>query len=371
MLIGVLKEIKTRENRVSMVPAGVEQMRAHGHDVMVETGAGIGSVFSDKDYVKAGATISPSPERVYDSCDMIMKVKEPLPSEYALIKKEQIVFTYFHFAASLELTKAIIESGCIAIAYETVERENGSLPLLTPMSEVAGRMAIQQGAKYLEKTFGGNGILLSGVTGVEPGTILILGGGVVGTNAAHVACGLGARVYLLDTNLERLRYLNDVMPKNCCPLMSSPAAIRKLLKVADLVVCAVLVAGAIAPKLITRDMLKLMKKGSVIVDVAIDQGGCVETAKPTTHDDPIYVVDGIVHYCVANMPGAVSNTSTQALNNATLPYAIEIADKGYKKAAKENPEIARGINIIKGKVTHKGVSKAFGMDYESLDSIIQ
>jgi alanine dehydrogenase len=287
-----------------------------------------------------------------------------------MIRKDQILFTYFHFAASLELTRAIIDSGSIAVAYETVERGNGSLPLLTPMSEVAGRMAIQEGAKYLEKTFGGKGILLSGVPGVDSGTVLIIGGGIVGTNAAKMACGLGAKVYLLDNNLERLRYLSDVMPKNCFPLMSSPATIRRLIKEADLVIGAVLITGAVAPKLVTRDLLKIMKKGSVIVDVAIDQGGCVETSRATTHDDPIFEVDGIIHYCVANMPGAVSYTSTKALTNATLPYALEIADKGYEKAARENPEIAKGINIIKGKVTCKGVAEAFGLEYESFDTLL-
>lgn len=299
-----------------------------------------------------------------------MKVKEPLPVEYPMIRNEQVLFTFFHFAASLELTRAIIDSGSIAVAYETVERENGSLPILTPMSEVAGKMAIQEGAKYLEKTFGGKGILLGGVTGVDSGTVLIIGGGIVGTNAAKIACGLGAKVYLLDNNLERLRYLSDIMPKNCFPIMSSPPTIRRLLKEADLVVGAVLIPGAVAPKLVTRDMLTLMKKGSVIVDVAIDQGGCVETAKPTTHDQPIFEVDGIIHYCVANMPGAVSYTSTKALTNATLPYALELADKGYEKAARENQEIAKGINIIKGKVTHKGVAEAFGLEYEPLNSLL-
>jgi alanine dehydrogenase len=341
MRVGILKEIKTKEHRVSMTPSGVEQMLAHGHEVLVETGAGDGSVFYNKDYIKAGATICNSPEEIYEKCDMIMKVKEPLPVEYPLIRKGQVLFTYFHFAASLELTRAMIDSGSISIAYETVELQNGSLPLLTPMSEVAGKMAIQEGAKYLEKTYG-----------------------------AKIACGLGAKVYLLDTNLERLRYLSDIMPPNCFLLMSSPATLRRLLKEADLVVGAVLITGAVAPKLISRDMLKLMKKGSVIVDVSIDQGGCVETAKPTTHDDPIYEVDGVIHYCVANMPGAVSYTSAKALTNATLPYALEIADKGYINAAKENPEIAKGINVFKGKVTHKGVAEAFDMEYEPLDSLL-
>jgi alanine dehydrogenase len=370
MRVGVLKEIKTKENRVALTPSGVEQMRLHGHEVLVETHAGDGSAFSDGEYIKAGAVICNTSKEIYQKCQMIIKVKEPLPVEYPMIRNEQILFTFFHFAASLELTRAIIDSGSIAVAYETVERENGSLPLLMPMSEVAGKMAIQEGAKYLEKTFGGKGILLSGVPGVDSGTVLIIGAGTVGTNAAKIACGLGAKVYLLDNNLERLRYLSDVMPKNCFPIMSSPATIRRILKEADLVVGAVLIPGAVAPKLLTRDMLPLMKKGSVIVDVAIDQGGCVETAKPTTHDQPIFEVDGIIHYCVANMPGAVSYTSTKALTNATLPYALELADKGYKKAARENQDIAKGINIIKGGVTHKGVADAFGLKYEPLDSLL-
>lgn len=371
MLVGVLKEIKRKENRVAMTPAGVELMVAHGHTVQVEATAGEGSGFSDQQYEKAGARINGSAEDIYRQCEMIMKVKEPLPVEYPMIRSGQVLFTYFHFAASEELTQAIVKSGAIAVAYETVERANGSLPLLTPMSEVAGRMAIHEGSKYLEKTYGGKGILLGGVPGVEPGTIIVIGGGIVGTNAAKMACGMGARVYLLDTNLERLRYLSDVMPKNCFPLMSTPATLRRLLRDADLVVGAVLIPGAMAPKLITRDMLSLMKKGSVIVDVAIDQGGCVETARPTTHDDPIYEVDGIIHYCVANMPGAVSMTSTVALTNATLPYALELADKGYKKAALENPELAKGINIIEGKITYRGVAEAFGLAYTPLGSILK
>jgi len=370
MQVGVLKEIKRKENRVAMTPAGVEQMVSRGHKILMETTAGEGSGFSDEDYEKAGAAITASPKEVYDSCEMVMKVKEPLPVEYDMIREDQIVFTYFHFAASEELTRAMITDKCVAIAYETVEKANGSLPLLTPMSEVAGRMAIQEGAKYLEKTYGGKGVLLSGVPGVDSGTVLIIGGGIVGTNAAKMACGMGARVYLLDTNLDRLRYLSDVMPKNCFALMSNPATIRSLLPKSDLVVGAVLIPGAMAPKLVTRDMLGLMKKGSVIVDVAIDQGGCVETAKPTTHDDPIYEVDGIIHYCVANMPGAVSMTSTIALTNATLPYALELADKGYKIAVRQNPDLAKGVNIIDGKVTYKGVAEAFGLEYTPLDAVL-
>ena len=370
MIVGILKEIKTKENRVAMTPAGVEQMIEHGHMVGVETTAGEGSGFSDRQYEKAGAKIVGTAQEIYAQSDMVMKVKEPLPMEYPLIRSGQILFTYFHFAACEELTKAVMESGCIAVAYETVEKANGTLPLLTPMSEVAGRMAIHEGSKYLEKTYGGKGILLGGVPGVEPGTIIVVGGGIVGTNAAKMACGMGAKVYLLDTNLERLRYLSDVMPKNCFPLMSNPATLRRLLPEADLVVGAVLIPGAMAPKLITKDMLKHMRKGSVIVDVAIDQGGCVETAKATTHDDPIYEVDGIIHYCVANMPGAVSMTSTMALTNATLPYAIELANKSHKKAAQENPELAKGINIIGGKVTYKGVAEAFNMEYVPLSSML-
>ncbi|MBW2177244.1 MAG: alanine dehydrogenase [Deltaproteobacteria bacterium] len=370
MQIGILKEIKQKENRVSMTPAGVEQMVAHGHSVTVETTAGDGSGFSDEVYVNAGAAIADSPQAVYSSCEMVMKVKEPLPVEYDLIREGQILFTYFHFAANEVLTRAIIDSKCIAIAYETVEKKDRSLPLLTPMSEVAGRMAIQEGAKYLEKTYGGKGVLLSGVPGVNSGTVVVIGGGIVGTNAAKMACGMGAKVYLLDTNLERLRYLSDVMPQNCFPIAANPAILRSLLAEADLVVGAVLIPGAMAPKLITREMLSGMKKGSVIVDVAIDQGGCVETAKATTHDDPIYEVDGIIHYCVANMPGAVSMTSTIALTNATLPYALLLADKGYKTAVMEHADLAKGINIIDGKVTYKGVAEAFDMDYSPLDSVL-
>lgn len=370
MKVGVLKEIKIKENRVSMTPAGVEQMVVHGHTVQVETTAGDGSGFSDAEYTAAGAAIAPSAREIYEKCEMVMKVKEPLPVEYPMIRKGQLLFTYFHFAASEELTRAIIDSGSIAVAYETVEKSNGTLPLLTPMSEVAGRMAIHEGAKYLEKTYNGKGILLGGVPGVEPGTVVVIGGGIVGINAAKMACGMGAKVYLLDTNLERLRYLSDVMPKNCFPLMSSPANIRKLLAEADLVVGAVLIPGAVAPRLITREMLSYMKKGSLIVDVAIDQGGCCETSRATTHDDPIYEVDGVIHYCVANMPGAVSMTSTVALTNATLPYALQLADKGYRTAVLENPELAKGLNIVDGKVTYKGVADAFNLQYEPFESVL-
>jgi len=369
MIVGILKEIKVEENRVSMTPAGVEVLRMNNHSVLVEKGAGVNSGFRNSLYEKAGAEIVATPKEIFERADMVMHVKEPLPQEYDLIRKNQIVFTYLHLAAAEELTHALIKSKSICIAYETIQCANGSLPLLTPMSEVAGRMAIQQGAKYLEMAQGGEGVLLGGVPGVDPGTVIVLGGGVVGTNAAKMACGLGAKVYLLDMNLERLRYLSDVMPSNCFLLMSSPATIRQLIKEADVVVGAVLVPGAKATKLVTRDMLKTMKKGSVLVDVAIDQGGCFETSKPTTHTEPIFTIDGVIHYCVANMPGAVAKTSTLALTNATLPYAVEIANKGWKKAIAENPEIRPGANVIKGKVCHKGVADALDLPLTPLEKI--
>jgi len=370
MKVGILKEIKVEENRVCMTPAGVEVMKQHGHTVLVEKNAGIGSGFDDKAYINAGADIVDTPEEIFNHAEMVMHVKEPLPSEYELIREDQIVFTYLHLAAAEELTNVLIKSGSINIAYETIQKQDGSLPLLTPMSEVAGRMAIQQGAKYLEMAQGGHGVLLGGVPGVDPGTVVVIGGGVVGTNAAKMACGLGAKVYILDMDLERLRYLSDVMPSNCFLLMSSPATVRKLVKEADVVVGAVLIPGTKAPKLITREMLKTMKKGAVIVDVAIDQGGCFETSKATTHSDPIYVVEGVVHYCVANMPGAVPKTSTMALTNATLPYAVEIANKGWHRVMRENLEIKLGANVVKGKVTYKGVSDAFDLEYTPIDDML-
>ena len=370
MIVGILKEIKAEENRVSMTPAGVEVMVQNGHTVMVETAAGGGSGFQDSAYAKAGAEIVATPAEIFKRADMVMHVKEPLPPEYDLIREDQIVFTYLHLAAAEELTKVLIKSGSINIAYETIQKTDGSLPLLTPMSEVAGRMAIQQGAKYLEMAQGGHGILLGGVPGVDPGTVVIIGGGVVGINAAKMACGLGAKVYILDMNLERLRYLSDVMPANCFPLMASPATVRKLIKEAVVVVGAVLVTGAKAPKLVTRDMLQTMKKGAVLVDVAIDQGGCFETSKATTHGDPIYTVDGIVHYCVANMPGAVAKTSTLALTNATLPYAVEIANKGWKKAMQESDEIKLGANVVQGKLTYEAVAEAFGLAYTPIEDLL-
>ena len=371
MIVGVLKEIKAEENRVCMTPAGVEIMRQNGHTVLVEKDAGKGSGFNNRAYADAGAEIVDTPKEIFKRAKMVMHVKEPLPPEYALIRKDQIIFTYLHLAAAEELTNVLIKSGSVSIAYETIQKADGSLPLLTPMSEVAGRMAIQQGAKYLEMAQGGHGILLGGVPGVDPGTVLIIGGGVVGINAAKMACGLGAKVYILDMNLERLRYLSDVMPSNCFLLMSKPTTIRRLIKEADVIVGAVLIPGAKAPKLLTRKMLKTMKKGAVIVDVAIDQGGCFETSKATTHGKPIYTVEGVVHYCVANMPGAVPKTSTLALTNATLPYAVEIANKGWKKAMKQNAEIKLGANVVKGKVTYRGVAEAFGLKYTSVERLLK
>jgi alanine dehydrogenase len=370
MIVGILKEIKTEENRVAMTPAGAEVMQRNGHTVLVEKNAGAGSGFEDSDYLAAGAKIIDSAEQIYKEADMVMHVKEPLPSEYDLIRKDQIVFTYLHLAANEKLTSALIKSQSVCIAYETIQRPDGSLPLLTPMSEVAGRMAIQQGAKYLEMAQGGHGVLLGGVPGVDPGTVVVIGGGVVGTHAAKMACGLGAKVYLLDMNLDRLRYLSDVMPANCSLVMSSPATIRDLITRADVVVGAVLLPGAKAPRLITKEQLKTMKKGSVLVDVAIDQGGCFETSKATTHSDPIFTVDGVVHYCVANMPGAVSKTSTLALTNATLPYALDIANKGWKKAMQDNRDIRPGVNVINGVVTCKGVSDALGLEYTSIEDLL-
>jgi alanine dehydrogenase len=370
MIVGILKEIKTEENRVCMTPAGVEVMISNGHKVMVEKGAGSGSGFEDTAYLKAGAEMASTALEIFEKTDMVMHVKEPLPPEYDLIREGQIVFTYLHLAAAEELTRALVKSKAVCIAYETIQKSDGSLPLLTPMSEVAGRMAIQQGAKYLEMVQGGHGVLLGGVPGVDPGNVVVIGGGIVGINAAKMACGLGAKVYILDMNLDRLRYLSDVMPANCFGLFSSPATVRDLIRTADVVVGAVLIPGAKAPKLITREMLKTMKPGAVLVDVAIDQGGCFETSKATTHGDPIYVVDGVVHYCVANMPGAVPRTSTMALTNATLPYAVEIANKGWKAAMQESNEFKLGANVIDGKITYKAVADAFGLDYTPIDELL-
>ncbi len=370
MKIGILKEIKTAENRVAMTPAGAEIMRAGGHILMVEKTAGAGSGFPDEAYAAAGAEIIEDPAEIYANADMVMHVKEPQSAEYNLIRKGQVIFTYFHFAPNEPLTRAFIRNRSIAIAYETVEGPKGDLPLLTPMSEVAGRMSIQEGAKFLERSYGGRGILLGGVTGVGPATVVVIGGGIVGTNAAQMACGLGAKVYLLDMNLDRLRYLSEVMPKNCFPMMSSPTLLRQLVLEADVVIGAVLVAGAKAPKLVTREMLKFMKRGAVIVDVAIDQGGCFETSRPTTHTEPVFEIDGVIHYCVANMPGAVPVTSTMALTNATLPYARLIADKGWKQAAIENHGVRTGLNMVDGMVTCKGVADAFGLDHTPVEKVL-
>ncbi|MBU0519914.1 alanine dehydrogenase [bacterium] len=370
MIIGVPKEIKANENRVALLPVGAEILVKNGHQVIVLEGAGVGSGFEDSEYRKAGAEIVKTAKEVFSRSDMIIKVKEPLEPEYKLIKKNQILFTYFHFAASETLTKAMIDSGAISIAYETMEAPDRSLPLLVPMSEVAGRMATQEGAKYLERTLGGRGLLLGGVPGVAPGEVVILGGGVVGTNAAKMAAGLGAHVTILDINLDRLRYLDDVMPANVDTVMSNPANIRAAIAAADLLIGAVLIPGAKAPHLVTRDMLKQMKPGAVIVDVAVDQGGCIETCKPTTHADPTFVIEGVLHYCVANMPGAVPYTSTKALTNATLPFALQIANKGYLKAAQDSEEIATGINVIDGKITYKGVADAFNLPYTPISDVI-
>ena len=370
MIVGILKEIKAAENRVSMTPAGVEVMLENGHDVLVETEAGMGSGFDDGAYREAGAEIVATPKEIYRRAGMVMHVKEPQPSEYPLIRAGQIFFTYFHFAASEQLTRAMIASGAVCIAYETIVGPDGSLPLLTPMSEVAGRMAAQEAAKYAERTQGGRGILLGGVPGVQPATVLVLGGGTVGTHAAQMASGLGAKVYLLDTNLERLRHLAEVMPKNCFPLISSPATVRELVQEADVVIGAVLLHGAKAPKLVTREMLKTMKPGAVLVDVAIDQGGCFETSRPTTHGEPIFEVDGVVHYCVANMPGAVPLTSTIALTNATLPYALQIANQGWQDVARNDPGVRAGLNVVNGKVTYEGVAEAFNMEMTPVQDVL-
>lgn len=353
-----------------MTPAGTEIMVHNGHQVFVERNSGAGSGFSDAEYIATGAEILETAAEVFKSSDMVMHVKEPQPEEYELIREGQIVFTYFHFAASEELTLAMIARKAVCIAYETIQDSDGSLPLLTPMSEVAGRMATQEAAKYLERPQGGRGILLGGVPGVDPGTVVVIGGGVVGTNAAQMACGLGAKVYLLDTSLPRLRYLSEVMPKNCIPIMSSPAKLRELITQADAVIGAVLLHGAKAPKLITREMLGTMKPGAVLVDVAIDQGGCFETSKATTHTNPVYEVDGIIHYCVANMPGAVPLTSTMALTNATLPYAVSLANKGWKRCAQENPAMRKGLNIVEGKILYRGVAEAFDMEYVPVEEVL-
>ncbi|PRY07319.1 alanine dehydrogenase [Pontibacter ummariensis] len=370
MIIGVPKEIKNNENRVGVTPAGVIELVRHGHTVYVQSTAGEGSGFLDEDYIKAGASVLPSIEDVYGIAEMIIKVKEPIESEYSLIKEDQLLFTYFHFASYEPLTHAMIKQKAVCLAYETVEKADRTLPLLVPMSEVAGRMSIQEGAKYLEKPMQGRGILLGGVPGVRPAKVLIIGGGVVGTNAAKMAAGMGADVTIMDNNLQRLRYLDDIMPANVNTFMSNEYNIRELLPTHDLIIGAVLIPGAKAPHLITRDMLKEMRPGTVVVDVAVDQGGCIETCTPTTHENPTYIIDNVVHYCVANMPGAVPYTSTLALTNATLPYAIQLANKGWKKACADSEELKKGLNIVNGKVVYQGVAEAFGLEFVPAENVL-
>ncbi len=360
MKIGIPKEIKNNENRVGMTPAGIFELTKRNHTVYVQKTAGVGSGFTDEDYQNAGAELLDTIQDVYASSDMIVKVKEPIAEEYPLIQSHHVVFTYFHFASSEALTKAMINSGAVCIAYETVEDEDGSLPLLTPMSEVAGRMAIQQGAKYLEKPIKGRGVLLGGVPGVPPGKVLVLGAGTVGIQAAKMAAGLGAHVTIMDINMKQLRYVNDVMPNHVVTEFSSEYNIRQRIKNHDLIVGGVLIKGAKAPKLITKDMLKDMRPGTVIVDVAVDQGGCIETTKATTHEDPTYIVDDVVHYCVANMPGAVPYTSTLALTNVTLPYVIKLADKGWQKACESDMSLAKGLNVVDGRIVYQEIADAFG-----------
>jgi alanine dehydrogenase len=362
MIVGVPKEVKTDEYRVAMIPVGVEELTRAGHKVLIEAGSGSGSGISDEEYVANGAEIVADAPTIWARADLIVKVKEPLPEEWPLMRAGQIVFTYFHFAASEELTRAVMRSGITAVAYETIKDARGQLPLLTPMSEVAGRMSIQEGAKFLERPFQGRGILLGGVPGVAPANVTVIGGGVVGANAAKVAAGLGANVALLDVNLERLRYLDDVMPPNVTTLFSDRHNILECVRRSDLIVGAVLIPGARAPYLIRRDDLKQMVPRAVIVDVAIDQGGCVETSQPTTHSKPTYIVDDVVHYCVTNMPGAVGRTSTYALTNVTLPYVLQLAIKGLDRATRESPPLAQGVNVRDGRVTNPAVAATFGLE---------
>jgi alanine dehydrogenase len=361
MIVGIPKEIKNNENRVALTPAGAKELVQRGHTVYVQRTAGEGSSFPDTDYASAGARLLPTIEDVYQSAEMIMKVKEPIAPEYPLVRNGQLLFTYFHFASERALTLAMMQSGAVCLAYETVENQDHSLPLLIPMSEIAGRMSVQEGARFLEKPQGGKGILLGGVPGVKPAKVLVLGGGVVGCNAARMAAGLGADVTITDLSLPRLRYLNEVMPPNVKTLYASAHNVEQELPSTDLVIGAVLIAGAKAPHLIRRDSLKLLRRGSVLVDVAIDQGGCFETSRPTTHADPVYEVDGIIHYCVANIPGAVPQTSTLALTNATLPYAIKLTGQGWQNACRQDPGLGRGLNIADGKILYPAVAEAFGL----------
>ncbi|RYU82484.1 alanine dehydrogenase [Hymenobacter persicinus] len=371
MIIGVPKEIKNNENRVGLTPAGVAELRKHGHELYVQATAGLGSGFQDAEYEQAGATVLPTIEDVYAKAEMIVKVKEPIASEYPLIKEGQLLFTYFHFASGEELTHAMIERKAICLAYETVELPSRALPLLIPMSEVAGRMAPQEGAKYLEKPLKGRGILLGGVPGVKPAEVLVLGAGIVGTQAAKIAAGLGAQVTVMDINLNRLRELDDFMPKNVVTQYSNEYNIRAAIKTADLIIGAVLIPGAKAPHLITRDMLKTMKAGTVLVDVAVDQGGCIETCKPTTHEDPTFIIDDIVHYCVANMPGAVPYTSTLALTNATLPYAVKLANLGWQKACQQDAALRLGLNVVSGEVVYQGVAEAWNLPLVDVSTVLE
>lgn len=370
MIIGVPKEIKTHENRIALLPGGVVALKRNGHDIYIEQGAGEGSGFKDEQFIEAGATILEDVEELWEKAEMIMKVKEPIPAEYSRMREGQVIFTYFHFAADKTLTEAVIDSKCIAVAYETVEKADGSLPLLIPMSEVAGRMAAQEGAKYLEKATGGRGILMGGIPGVPPANALVLGGGIVGVNAAKIAAGMGADTTIMDINMPRLRYLDEVMDKNVNTMFSSEANIRRMLPDVDLIIGAVLKPGAKAPHLITREMLKEMRPGTVLVDVAIDQGGCFETSKPTTHDEPIYIIDDVVHYCVANMPGAVPYTSTLGLTNVTLPYAIDLANKGWKEALNEDQELKMGLNIAEGEIVYEDVANAFDLEYTPIEQVL-
>lgn len=366
MKIGIPREIKQDEYRVSIVPAGVDLLNRLGHEVYIQKGAGEGSNITDEEYIAAGARILNTIEDIYESSTLILKVKEPLEEEYKLINNKHVMFTFFHFSASESLTHAMINSKATCIAYETIEDSRGNLPILIPMSEVAGRMSIQEGAKFLERPMEGKGILLGGVPGVPPASVVIIGGGIVGYNAAKVAAGLGARVYILDVNLERLRYLSDIMPSNVVTLYSNKYNLEEQLKTADLVVGAVLIKGARTPNLISKQHLSMMQKGTCFVDVSIDQGGCAETSKPTTHSKPIYKVDDIVHYCVTNIPGAVGNTSTYALTNATMPYVVEIAQEGWEKAAKQNKGLQKGINIVNGEIAYEEVAKTFNMSHVDL-----
>jgi alanine dehydrogenase len=370
MVVGVPKEIKADENRIALIPAGADALAQRGHDVLIESGAGSGSGFTDEAYARAGATLLDDPGELWARSDMIVKVKEPIEVEYGRLRPDQVVFTYFHFAADGTLTRQVLDRRIVAIAYETVELPTGELPLLTPMSEVAGRMAVQEGAKYLEKTSGGYGILLGGVPGVLPAEVVIIGGGVVGTNAATIAAGFGAHVTIIDLDLERLRYLSEVMPANVDTLYSNRHNILEQIQRADVLVGAVLLTGGKAPKLVLRNDLKHMKPGSVIVDVAVDQGGCVETAHPTTHQEPTFVVDGVIHYCVANMPGAVPRTSTLALTNATFPYVLRLADQGWKAACAKDRPLSLGVNAVDGRCTYGAVAEAFGLDHTPLEEML-